>query len=175
MWISEQERASPSQARLPCNFGRSRIEIDTYIHAIQMTNGTGFLSDAVLEENVASANKHLSSTGFRLNLISTNRVTSDSWYVSKWNTDEQKAMESQYKQGGPNTLNIYYKAAIIGNDRYCGYANLAEYAISMGTQDGIVMDSNCATADSVLAHEVGKFISRQTFRNCCKSTVSNLP
>jgi hypothetical protein len=95
----EQERAFTSQALFRCNPARSDtqvVHIDTYIQAIEMSDGTGFLSDAVLEQSVVSANKHLLSTGFQLNLISMNRVTSDIWYMSKWNSDEQKARESQY-------------------------------------------------------------------------------
>jgi hypothetical protein len=164
----EQERVTPSQASFPCNLFRSKIKIDTYIHAIQMTDGTGFLSDTVLAKSINEANDLLSSTGFQLNVISTNRVTSNSWYMSKWDSDEQNAKESQYKQGGLDTLNIYYKAAIMGDDRFCGYANMAEDAVWAGSKDGVVMDSGCAADATVLAHEVGKLM------NYCTKSLSSV-
>ncbi|GAX27963.1 hypothetical protein FisN_32Lh016 [Fistulifera solaris] len=166
----EQERGFTSQIGFPCIFGRARTEIDTYLHAIQMTDGTGFLSDAVLKENIRVTNKLLSSTGFQLNVVLTNRVTSDSWYMSNWDSPEQNAMERQYKEGGLNTLNVYYKAAILGNERFCGYANSAENAVSMGTRDGVVIDSGCTGGidETTLAHEVGHWMNLlHTFDGGC--------
>ncbi len=137
-----------------------------------MTDGTGFLSDAVIEENIKVTNNLLSSTGIQLNVVSTNRVTSDSWYMSKWDSTKQNAMESQYKEGGLNTLNVYYKAAIMGNERFCGYANMAEDAVWMGTRDGVVIDSGCTGGidKTTLAHEVGKLMKDFTsFTPYCAS------
>ncbi len=166
----EQERRSNSKNRLfRCNpwgdiddedFGPENggfVNITTYIHAIQKDNDTGFLSDETLQENIDITNQLLLSTGFQLNVVATNRVVDKIWYDSEWNTFEQKNMEKKHRKGNLKTLNVYYKAARMFGGRYCGYANLAENAKAMGKGDGIVVDTDCATDKTTLAHEVGKF------------------
>ena len=132
------------------------IKITTYVHAIQKVDGSGLLSDEMIKQNFEGANRLLSSSGFHLEIVYINRITSDAWYISEWNSVEQNYMHSQHKKGRLDTLNVYYKAAMMFEFRYCGYANLAEHAKIAGSGDGIVMDTNCATDETVLAHEVGK-------------------
>ncbi|GAX20317.1 hypothetical protein FisN_9Hh025 [Fistulifera solaris] len=177
----EQERRSNSKNRLfRCNpwgdiddedFGPENggfVNITTYIHAIQKDNDTGFLSDEILQENIDITNQLLLSTGFQLNVVATNRVVDKIWYDSEWNTFEQKNMEKKHRKGNLKTLNVYYKAARMFGGRYCGYANLAENAKAMGKGDGIVVDTDCATDKTTLAHEVGHWLNLlHTFDGGC--------
>ncbi len=166
----EQERRSGSSRLFRCGGEggndnedtdpppKEPIKIVTYVHAIEMADGTGFLSDAAIEENVRMTNELLLSSGFQLIDVSINRITDDTWYLAEWNSIAQNEMHAELKVGDLSTLNIYYKAAILEGITYCGYANLAENAIQSGNSDGIVIDTSCATDKTTLAHEVGKFI-----------------
>ena len=150
------ERGERSGCLFRCNPERSApTQIDTYIHAIDMTDGTGFLTNAVLKENIKLTNELLLPTGFQLNVISTNRITHDLWYISEADSQVQNDMEIQYAEGGLDTLNIYYKAAMADGERICGYANSADDAPFAGNHDNIVMDTGCAIRKVILAHEFG--------------------
>jgi hypothetical protein len=140
-----------------CRGSRFRT-IDTYIHVIQMMNETGCFADAVLEESIQVTNELLLSTGFQLKVVSTNRITNDVWYFAESQSDEEMDMTHQLKQGGLDTLNIYYKAAIVDGNRVCGYANLAEDAFYWPDDDGVVVDTRCATNKTILAHEFGTLV-----------------
>jgi hypothetical protein len=141
-----------------CRGGSRFRTIDTYIHVIQMMNRTGHLPDAVLEESIQVTNELLLSTGFQLKVVSTKRITNDVWYLSESQSDEEMDMGHQLKQGGLDTLNIYYKAAIVDGDRVCGYANLADDAVYWPEDDGVVIDMRCATNKTILAHEFGTLV-----------------
>lgn len=134
------------------------ITITTYVHVIHQTNGLGVLSNAEINKNVRATNELLLSSGFQLKVASIKRVVNNVWYTAEWNSVEQNFMHSELKQGGLNTLNVYYKAAVLGGVRYCGYANLADNAKGLGSGDALVMDTNCVTEKTVLAHEVGTSI-----------------
>jgi hypothetical protein len=135
--------------------GGSRVQkIDTYIHTIQMNDRTGALDDSVIAENIRITNELLKSTGFQLNVVSTNRITSDLWYMAEAKSEAMMDMMDQYNQGGLNTLHIFYKMAIGDGERHCGYATLADSAVDW--PDGIVVDTHCAVDKTTLAHEFGK-------------------
>jgi hypothetical protein len=135
----------------------SQVSIPTYVHAVSRTNGEGFLSDSTLNQSIQLANSLLSSAGFQINVISINRAQNDNWFQAQSGSAEEREMQAQLKRGGLNTLNIYFKLAVSGSSRFCGYAYLAEDAAAVGNGDGVTIDINCALDRTTVAHEVGTF------------------
>ena len=136
----------------------SLVTIPTYVHNVYSGSGEGFLSDATLKQSIQVANVLLASTGFQLALKSIDRVQNDNWFQASSGSSQELEMQSQLKMGGLNTLNIYFKLAISGSSRFCGYAYLAEDATAVGNGDGVTIDINCVLDRTTVAHEVGTLI-----------------
>jgi hypothetical protein len=140
----------------------SQVTIPTYVHTVYRTNGDGFLSDSTLNQSIQVANSLLSSAGFQINVISINRVQNDDWFQAESGSTQERDMQARLKRGGLNTLNIYFKLAVSGSSRFCGYAYLAEDASAVGNGDGVTIDINCVLDRTTVAHEVGTFMIVRT-------------
>lgn len=136
----------------------SQVSIPTYVHNVYRGSGEGVLSDNTLKQSIQVTNSLMSSTGFQLDVKSINRVQNDNWFQAAAGSTQEREMQAQLKKGGLNTLNIYFKMAVSGSNRFCGYAFLAEDASSVGNGDGVTVDVNCATDRTTVAHEVGTSI-----------------
>lgn len=133
----------------------SPVSIPTYVHNVYRGSGEGFLSDTTLKQSIQVANGFLATTGFQLSVKAFDRVQNDDWFQAASGSTQELEMQANLKKGGLNTLNIYFKLAVSGTSRFCGYAYLAEDAASIGSRDGITIDINCALDRTTVAHEVG--------------------
>ena len=134
--------------------------IDTYVHVIIKSDGTGDWSQADINRMIAVGNGHLPHQ-IQMRLIETTYTVNDVWYEGETQTEDLDSMYQTLKRGSTDTMNIYVKNVNQFGDSYCGQANLAEYADNEGIADGVLLDSgdgfySCNIYSNTVAHEVGK-------------------
>ena len=136
-----------------------RVSIETYVHNIESTSGDGRLSDEDIKEMINHANLILNSTGFQLDLEQINHRTNNLWYNSFSGSEEEREMMKFLKRGSVDKLNVYVKRPRNSNGEYCGLANLAESAESLGIRDGVTVKAGCVLDRKTVAHEVGHWLN----------------
>ncbi len=86
--------------------------IPTYVHVVHEVDGTGFVSQSDVAEQIAVLNLSFAGfpdgadTGFRFTLAGVDWTANDAWYAQETFADEV-AMKTALKQGGAADLNIY--------------------------------------------------------------------
>jgi hypothetical protein len=130
----------------------SKNYIPIKIHVIRTSHGTGGISEYELEEAINNLNALFANAFMEFTICDDiNYIDSDSFYQFSLNK-ENALVNENYKKG---VLNIYFSDIIINNsdENICGYTyNKDDYDI-------IVIQNDCATNGSSLAHEVGHYFS----------------
>ncbi len=86
--------------------------IPVYVHVVHEVDGTGFVSEADVEEQIEVLNLSFAGfpdgadTGFRFDLADIDWTANDAWYAQSTFEDEI-AMKTALKRGGPADLNVY--------------------------------------------------------------------
>ena len=121
-------------------------------HIIRTSNGKGGISEYELEEAIKDLNTTFSTVYLEFFLCNDlNYIDNNTFYNFK-SSDEESLVESNNVS---NVINIYFANHIINSsdEDICGYTyNKPNY-------DVIIIQNECATNNSSLAHEVGHFLS----------------
>lgn len=148
------------------------ITIKVAFHVIQANDGSGFLSNVVLQNQFSQLNSNFSNTIFSFELESIDYSTNDNWY---YNVDENNIYENQMHNElslDPETrLNVYF----VGNESYYGYAKFPWKDRSRF--DGVVIYNGTVPGGTLtnynegktLTHEVGHYLGLwHTFHKGCR-------
>ena len=150
------------------------ITIPVAFHVIQPDADTGQVSDGKVAEQVAALNDSFdggtpvggADTGFRFELVSTDRTIEPDWWPLKYEGAPSKQMKSELREGGPETLNVYTSDLDFHGDDYLGWATFPFSYGSAPRLDGIIVDwrslpggslANFDEGDTVV-HEAGHWL-----------------
>ena len=121
-------------------------------HIIRTSNGIGGLEDYELNDAITNLNEIFAEASMEFFLCDDiNYIDSDSFYQFR-SSKESSLVNENYKKG---VLNIYFSDIILNmsDQSICGYTyNKQDYDI-------IVIQNDCATNSSSLAHEIGHYFS----------------
>jgi hypothetical protein len=152
----------------------STLVIPLYFHVIYKSDGTGYVSRARVEDQIAVLNDDFAGTTFggnlgfdttiQFNLVDINYVEDDEWFTDS-GPNAPSEFKSELAQNPEQYINIYTNDA--GGDGVLGYATLP--AGSAGTsRDGVVMhhqtiggrNNGYGNYDQgrTLVHEVGHYL-----------------
>jgi len=121
-------------------------------HIIRTSNGIGGLEDYELDAAITNLNEIFAEASMVFFLCEDiNYIDSDSFYQFR-SSKEGSLVNENYKKG---VLNIYFSDIILNlsNESICGYTYNKE------AYDVIVIQNDCATNSSSLAHEIGHYFS----------------
>jgi hypothetical protein len=153
--------------------------IPVYVHVVHEVDGTGFVSEADVLEQITVLNLSFAGfpdgadTGFRFALVDIDWTANDAWYAQQTFADEV-AMKTALKRGGPADLNIYTTSG----GGFLGWAYYPSITASkkFGVLDGVVVHygslPNGFITDFNLGytatHEVGHYLGlAHTFEKGC--------
>ena len=167
--------------------GRTMV-IPLYFHVIYKTDGTGYVSRARIDEQIAVLNDDFAGTNFagnsglatsiQFSLVAVNYVENDEWFTDA-GANAPSEFKSQLVVSPERYINIYTNDA--GGGGTLGYATLPPGSAG-GSGDGVVMlhdtiggrNNGYSVFDQgrTLVHEVGHYLGlRHTFRNgVCSNT-----
>ena len=153
--------------------------IAVYVHVVQATDGTGFVSSSAVNAQIVVLNQTYSGwyggpdTGFRFELAGLDYTTNDAWYAQETFADEL-AMKTALKEGGPADLNIYTTSG----GGFLGWAYYPSITASnqYGVLDGVVVHYGSLPGGYIThynlgytaTHEVGHYLGlAHTFEQGC--------
>ncbi|NCO62962.1 MAG: T9SS type A sorting domain-containing protein [Flavobacteriales bacterium] len=121
-------------------------------HVIRLSNGEGGLTEYDLNNAIADINQTFANAYMEFFLCKDiNYIDSDRYFHFK-SSEEKTLVEANYETG---VINIYFTDHIknSSDESICGYTyNKSNY-------DVIMMQNDCATNNSSLAHELGHYFS----------------
>jgi hypothetical protein len=153
--------------------------IPVYFHVVHEMDGTGFVSAADVDEQIAVLNLTFSGfyggadTGFRFELAGLDYTANDAWYAQQSFADEIE-MKSALKEGGSADLNIYSTSG----GGFLGWAYYPSITASQqfGVLDGVVVHYGSLPNGFITnfnlgytaTHEVGHYLGLpHTFEQGC--------
>jgi hypothetical protein len=153
--------------------------IDVYFHVIEATDGTGAVTPATIDAQVAVLNLTFSGfyggydTGFRFQLAGSDTTVNDAWFDQATFEDEI-AMKSALKRGDSTDLNVYSTSGggFLGWAYYPRITNSNRYEVL----DGIVIHFGSLPGGPIAnynlgytaTHEVGHYLGLpHTFEQGC--------
>jgi hypothetical protein len=153
--------------------------IDVYFHVIEASDGTGAVSAATIDEQIAVLNLTFSGfyggydTGFRFRLAGSDTTVDDAWFAQETFADEI-AMKSALKQGDAADLNVYSTSGggFLGWAYYPSITTSNRYRVLDGTvihygslPGGFIANFNLGYTAT---HEVGHYLGLpHTFEQGC--------
>ncbi|KAG8813960.1 hypothetical protein FRC17_001359, partial [Serendipita sp. 399] len=73
----------------------------------ETSGGKGSVTNKQMDDTIAKLNASFLGSGFSFVLTLRRRYVSQAWFNADKNSDDEKAMRKQLRQGGATTLNIY--------------------------------------------------------------------
>ncbi|HEX7330044.1 MAG TPA: Calx-beta domain-containing protein [Pyrinomonadaceae bacterium] len=193
--------SSPVNATLADNQGVGTIlnlsyfEIPVYFHVIQDTDGTGFVAESRLDEQINVLNNAFNGPSFGANVqfffrkAGVTRNTNRDWFQMEFlNAQQESGAEYEAKrtlrQGGANALNFYTARGGTSTPFRFGWATFAEEYASNSCRDGIVVPfttlpgdgtpNNPFNAGDLPVHEVGHWLGLlHTFEGTTSTSCNN--
>jgi pregnancy-associated plasma protein-A len=164
--------------------------IPVVFHVVTATNGTGNVTDAQINAQIAEMNQdyaggessQASNTEFQFTLQAVRRWTNNSWFNDPDSAAGERAMKTATHEGNQRTLNIWST-----NTSYLGYATFPSWYASDPLLDGVVMQYGSVPGGSITNFNLGKTATHEsghwlglyhTFQGGCSSSndqVSDTP
>jgi len=155
-----------------------------YFHIVTASDGTGAVSQATVDEQIAVLNLTFSGfhggydTGFRFRLVDTDTTVNDAWIEGddpeSGSIERELAMKTALKQGGAADLNIYSTsgAGYLGFAYYPSITNSNRFEVLDGVlihygslPGGFITNYNLGYTAT---HEVGHYLGlAHTFEKGC--------
>jgi len=130
----------------------SKSYIPIKAHVIRNSNGKGGIEEYELEEAINDLNNSFSGAFLEFFLCNEINYINNSTFYNFKSSDEKELVEANYTS---SVINIYFTNRIVNasDEDICGYTyNKQNY-------DVIIIQNDCATNNSSLAHEVGHYFS----------------
>lgn len=154
------------------------VSITVNFHVITKSNGTGNLTDTVLDKQIAVLNGAYNNRGFTFVLGTTDRVANDTWYTMGPGTTAEKACKTYFTSNAANdpryVLNFY--AASPGGG-LLGWATFPWSVANNPSMDGVVILNSSLPGGTAApynlgdtaTHEIGHWLGLyHTFQGGCK-------
>lgn len=139
----------------------STITMKLQVHVIRRSNGTGGLSENNVELSLQQAIETYEQLNVTFDYCNTNYIDNDDYFEEtqySLSTSSQE-FEMALANNVPDAINIYYVPdAMYGTSPVCGWSSFPSYETQYG-KNWTVMDNNCATNGSTLAHELGHYFN----------------
>jgi len=169
---------------------QATVTIPVVVHVIQenSTRAGGNIPDSMINSQINVLNQAYAgatggtATAFAFQLQSINRVTNPAWYPIVSGSSAERAMKSQLRQGGKNTLNMYLGELDSG---LLGWATFPKK--NLDSYDGVVVLNESLPGGTATSynqgdtgtHEVGHWLNLyHTFQGGCSGSgdqVSDTP
>jgi hypothetical protein len=164
--------------------------IPVVFHVVYATNGTGNVTDAQINAQIAEMNQdyaggessQASNTEFQFTLQAVRRWQNDSWFNDPDSAAGERAMKTATHEGNERTLNIWST-----NTSYLGYATFPSWYADDPELDGVVMQYGSMPGGSITNFNLGKTATHEsghwlglyhTFQGACSTSndqVSDTP
>ena len=145
----DQEKSRSFQAEfrdLTRGWTRSVIDIPVKFHIIRKNDGTGGVSETLLEEAIQGLNDIYLSANLRfVQYDAPNYINSSRYYYFRKGDEEALANTHEV----PDVMNVF----CVGDMPYCGYA----YFPGTAASNRVFMNNRCFANQSTFPHEVGHF------------------
>ncbi|KAK2758679.1 hypothetical protein FQN54_003369 [Arachnomyces sp. PD_36] len=149
------------------------IEIDTYFHVVASDEAeSSNTTDQMLNDQIDVLNTSYEPHGIQFNLVNISRTVDANWAVDGAELDMKKSL----RQGGYDSLNVYYMKEIGGNLGYCYFPDDIEEGSPDFIRDGCSVLATTVPGGSTdqynlggtTTHEVGHFLGLfHTFQGGC--------
>ncbi|KAF8643167.1 hypothetical protein AX16_009209 [Volvariella volvacea WC 439] len=171
-------RPDPSLVRAD-NQGPAEVDVYWNIIATNRTREGGWIPHEILQEQMRAVNEDLAVAGFRLNHVRTRRIMNSKWFnagVNGSGFDDPNWHEfaSRFREGGPETLNIY--TIPLYPDGLMGIGTPGAFYEEFQYLDGILLNPVILPGGPIpgygkgktFTHEVGHWLGLwHTFNNGC--------
>ncbi|MEH0845967.1 zinc metalloprotease [Micromonospora sp. CPCC 205711] len=187
--VSEREVDLATALRERANFRAgagattlATVTVPVVVHVIQRdgTRAGGNIPDSMITSQISVLNQAYSgatggaATAFSFQLQSINRVTNPAWYPIVQGSSAERAMKTQLRQGGKNTLNMYLGEL---SDNLLGWATFPKRKLD--SMDGVVVLSESLPGGTATnynqgdtgTHEIGHWLNLyHTFQGGCSGS-----
>jgi hypothetical protein len=163
------------------------ITIPVHFHVVSRTDGTGDISEARLDNQIAAMNEHFAgldtpayrtaaaNMSFRFVKASVTRTQNDSWYAAGPGSAAETAMKNSLHTGSADDLNFYTNSG----GGYLGWATFPNEYLGSPLKDGVVCYWATLPGSNYVpynegdtgTHEVGHWLGLyHTFQGGCSPT-----
>ena len=150
------------------NDGFNLMSLKVKIHVIRKsdgtggTGGTGEITASEIQTSVEQAIEIFEEVNITYEYCDINYIDNDDFF-EEVNFSLSSSSE-EYQMAIPNNeadaINVYYMPnPISGGSRVCGWSSFPTFEEDFGGKNWIVMDNECATNGSTLAHEFGHYFN----------------
>jgi len=159
--------------------------VPVYVHVISKTDGTGNVSDAMINSQIQVLNDAYngstggSNTQFQFTLASTDRTVNNTWHVMTSGSTAETQAKNALRQGTADDLNIYICNPGSG---LLGYATFPSSYTSQPKKDGVVILYSSLPGGNAVpynlgdtaTHEIGHWLGLyHTFQGGCARSATN--
>lgn len=145
------------------------VTIPLVAHIIRASNGTGGLSTSDLNLSISQMNTAYQIVNFEFELCNINYINNDDYYSNVYYSTSSTSEE--YEMAIPNLIfnavNIFFVPQALNSqgNGVCGWSSFPSYLNDFG-KDWTVIDNDCATNGSTLAHELGHYFNLYHTHQC---------
>ncbi|EEP82900.1 metalloprotease 1 [Uncinocarpus reesii 1704] len=130
------------------------IEVETYFHVVASgrTPSQGYLSDAMLANQLRVMNSDYGPHGIQFNLVRTTRTVNANWARD----GDELGMKRALRQGGYNALNVYFLGDLGSLLGYCYFPTNASPGSTAFIRDGCVVVGQSVPGGNISNYNLGK-------------------
>ena len=141
------------------------VTIPVVFHVVTATNGTGNVTDAQINQQIAEMNQdyaggessQASNTEFQFTLQSIKHWANNSWFNDPDSAAGERALKTATHTGNQRTLNIWST-----NTGYLGYATFPEWYAGDPQLDGIVIQYGSLPGGPITNFNLGKTATHES-------------
>jgi len=126
------------------------VQVPVKVHIARTSNGTGGISEAVIEDAFSIANDYYSHANIEFYFCGDFNYIDDDFVYDWLKVNDSELVDIDVE----NIINIYFVNSVTSTsgDLICGYAKFPSAGI-----DHIVMENGCTSNGSTLSHELGHY------------------
>jgi len=144
------------------NDNANLMSLKVKIHVIRRSDGTGGITLSEIQTSVDQAIEIFEEVNITYEYCDINYINNDDFFeevnFSLSTSSEEYAMAVPNNEA--DAINVYYMPnPLSGGSNVCGWSSFPSFEDDFGGKNWIVMDNDCATNGSTLAHEFGHYFN----------------